>query len=140
MKVVTVWKGGRAFTAVGDSGYEINMDATEEAGGAGQGATPAEALLSALAGCIGIDVTMILRPHLDKISKIELITEGTRKEELPKGFTEMEITFVVNGDIDSKKVWRAIHLGEEKYCTVSDSLKADVRFKLILNGEEQEEV
>ncbi|MCT1902428.1 OsmC family protein [Oceanobacillus sojae] len=138
MKVVTTWNGGRAFTAVGDSGYEVNMDATEEAGGAGKGATPAEVLLSALAGCIGIDVTMILRPHLDKISKIELITDGTRKEELPKGFTAMEITFIIDGDIDSKKVWRAIHLGEEKYCTVSDSVKADVQFKLILNGEEQE--
>ncbi|UUI03742.1 OsmC family protein [Oceanobacillus jeddahense] len=138
MKVVTTWKGGRAFTAVGDSGYEVNMDATEDAGGAGNGATPAEALLSSLAGCIGIDVTMILRPHLDKITKIELITEGIRKEELPKGFTGMEITFMVDGDIDRKKVWRAIHLGEEKYCMVADSLKADVKFKLILNGKEQE--
>ncbi|WP_152655714.1 OsmC family protein [Oceanobacillus sp. CFH 90083] len=138
MKVVTTWNGGRAFSAVGASGFEINMDATEEAGGTGKGATPAETLLSALAGCIGIDVTMILRPHLDKITKIELITEGTRKEELPKGFTGMEITFIVDGEIDSKKVWRAIHLGEEKYCTVSDSIKADVQFKLILNGKEQE--
>lgn len=138
MKVVTTWNGGRAFTAVGNSGYKINMDATEDSGGAGKGATPAETLLSALAGCIGIDVTMILRPHLDKITKIELETEGTRKEELPKGFTGMEITFVVDGNIDSKKVWRAIHLGEEKYCTVSDSIKADVQFRLILNGEEQE--
>ncbi|MFD1413230.1 OsmC family protein [Oceanobacillus jeddahense] len=138
MKVVTTWKGGRAFTAVGDSGYEVNMDAIEDAGGAGNGATPAEALLSSLAGCIGIDVTMILRPHLDKITKIELITEGIRKEELPKGFTGMEITFMVDGDIDRKKVWRAIHLGEEKYCMVADSLKADVKFKLILNGKEQE--
>ena len=32
MKVRTEWHGQRAFTAVGDSGYEINMDATEAYG------------------------------------------------------------------------------------------------------------
>ena len=136
MKVITKWTGGRAFTAVGDSGYDINMDATELYGGLGKGATPTEMLLGALAGCIGIDVTMILRPHLEKINKIEIITDGTRKEEAPKGFTAFDVTFVIDGDIDSKKVWRAIRLGKEKYCSVSDSLKADVTFKLILNGEE----
>lgn len=137
MKVVTKWTGGRAFTAVGDSGYDINMDATELYGGLGKGATPTEMLLGALAGCIGIDVTMILRPYLDKVDKIEIITEGTRKEEAPKGFIAYDVTFVVDGDIDTKRVWRAIRLGKEKYCSVSDSLKADVVFKLILNGEEE---
>ena len=138
MKVMTTWTGGRAFTAVGDSGYAINMDATELYGGLGKGATPTEMLLGAVAGCIGIDVTMILRPHLEKISKIEIVTDGTRKEEPPKGFTAIEVTFIIEGDIDSKKVWRAIRLGKEKYCSVSDSLKAVVQFKLVLNGEEQE--
>jgi putative redox protein len=136
MKVMTTWTGGRAFTAVGDSGYDINMDATELYGGLGKGATPTEMLLGAVAGCIGIDVTMILRPYLDKVSKIEIVTDGTRKEEAPKGFIAIEVTFIVEGDIESRKVWRAIRLGKEKYCTVSDSLKADVKFKLILNGEE----
>ncbi|MEK3908063.1 OsmC family protein [Oceanobacillus sp. FSL W7-1309] len=136
MKVTTTWTGGRAFESVGDSGYATYMDATEAYGGLGKGATPTEMLLGSLAGCIGIDVTMILRPHLEKITKIEIITDGTRKEKAPKGFTAIEVTFIVDGDIDSKKVWRAINLGEEKYCSVSDSLKAKIDFKLILNGKE----
>ncbi len=137
MKVKTTWTSGRAFTAVGDSGYDINMDATEAYGGLGRGATPTEMLLASLAGCIGIDVTMILRPHLDKIERLEIETDGTRKEEAPKGFTNIVVTFAVDGDIDSKKVWRAINLGEEKYCSVSDSLSANISFRLLLNGEEQ---
>ncbi|MFC4023638.1 OsmC family protein [Oceanobacillus longus] len=137
MKVTTTWTGGRAFEAIGDSGYAINMDATEAYGGLGKGATPTEMLLGSLAGCIGIDVTMILRPYLDKVDKIEIETNGTRKEEAPKGFTAIEVTFTIDGDIDSKKVWRAIHLGEEKYCSVSDSLSGEISFRLILNGEEQ---
>lgn len=136
MKVHTKWLGQRAFTAVGDSGYEMKMDATEAYGGEGNGVTPTEMLLASVAGCIGIDVTMILRPHLDSIEKLEIETDGTRKEELPKGFTSIEITFKIDGDIDSKKIWRAIDLGKEKYCAVSDSLKATVNFRLILNGAE----
>lgn len=136
MQVKTVWDGGKAFTAIGDTGYEMKIDVPEEFGGLGKGATPAEMLVGALSGCIGIDVTMILRPHLEKIERIELITDGTRAEALPKGFTAMDITFIIDGDIDSKKVWRAIRLGNDKYCTVAASLKADVHYKLILNGEE----
>lgn len=137
MIVRTKWNGQRAFTAAGDSGYEINMDATEAYGGEGNGVTPTEMLLASVAGCIGIDVTMILRHNLPSIQKLEIITDGTRKEEPPKGFTSILITFVIDGDIDSKRIWRAIDLGKEKYCTVTDSLKAVITFKLILNGEEQ---
>lgn len=137
MRVITKWAGGRAFTAVGDSGYEIRMDATKAYGGREKGATPTEMLLGSLAGCIGIDVTMILKPYLDKINHIEIVTHGLRAEETPKEFTDIEVTFNINGEITPKKVWRAIRLGEEKYCTVSASLKANIFYKLILNGVEQ---
>ncbi|PJN89329.1 OsmC family protein [Bacillus sp. mrc49] len=137
MKVVTKWGGQRAFTAVGDSGYEVNMDATPAYGGEGKGCTPTEMLLASLAGCIGIDVTMILKPYLSSIDRLEIETDGTRKEELPKGFTSIVVTFMIDGQVDSKRIWRAINLGKEKYCAVSDSLKADISFRLILNGEEQ---
>jgi putative redox protein len=137
MIVRTKWTGQRAFTAVGDSGYEINMDATEAYRGEGKGVTPTEMLLASVAGCIGIDVTMILRHYLPSIRNLEIITDGTRKEEQPKGFTSITITFMIDGDVDSKRIWRAIDLGKEKYCAVSDSLKADITFKLVLNGEKQ---
>ncbi|MGE6376126.1 OsmC family protein [Peribacillus muralis] len=140
MKVVTKWTGQRAFTAVGDSGYEVNMDATPAYGGEGKGCTPTEMLLASLAGCIGIDVTMILKPYLSSVDRLEIETDGTRKEELPKGFTSIVVTFMIDGQVDSKRIWRAINLGKEKYCAVSDSLKADISFRLILNGEEQTKI
>lgn len=36
MQIKTVWNGGKAFTAIGDTGYEMNMDVTEEFGGEGK--------------------------------------------------------------------------------------------------------
>ena len=137
MKVLTKWHGQRAFTAMGDSGYEVKMDATPTYGGEGNGVTPTEMLLASLAGCIGIDVTMILKPYLSKIEKLEIETDGTRKEDLPKGFTSIVVTFNIDGDVKSDRIWRAIELGKTKYCAVSDTLKADISFRLILNGEEQ---
>lgn len=136
MQIKAKWQGGRAFTAVGPTGYPMTMDATANYGGEGKAATPTEMLLASLAGCIGIDVTMILKPHLDDIENIEITVDGERREELPTAFTAATLTFVVDGNITPKKVWRAIHLGEEKYCAVSASLKAEITYKLILNGEE----
>lgn len=136
MKIVAKWKGGRAFEAIGASGYPIEMDATENYGGDGKAPTPTEMLLSALAGCIGIDVTMILKRYLDQITNLEIEVDGTRREEKPTAFTAAHLIFKVDGDIDAHKIWRAIKLGEEKYCAVSASLKATITHSLILNGEE----
>ncbi|WP_342600807.1 OsmC family protein [Psychrobacillus sp. FSL H8-0483] len=138
MEIKAIWQGGRAFEAKGPSGYPMTMDATPTYGGEGKAPTPTEMLLSALAGCIGIDITMILKPHLEKIQFIEITVAGTRREEMPTAFTAAELLFDVKGDIDAKKVIRAIKLGEEKYCAVSASLKADITHRLILNGEEIE--
>lgn len=136
MEIKAKWTGGRAFEAVGPSGHMMRMDATEKYGGDNSAPTPTEMLLSALAGCIGIDVTMILKPHLDKITRLEIDVVGTRREEMPTAFTAATIQFTVDGDIDAKKVWRAINLGHEKYCAVSASLKAEVTHTLILNGDQ----
>lgn len=138
MEVKAIWQGGRAFEAKGPSGYPMSMDATANYGGEGQAPTPTEMLLSSLAGCIGIDVTMILKPHLERIESIEITVVGSRREELPTAFTAAALLFDVKGDIDAKKVVRAIKLGEEKYCAVSASLKADISYRLVLNGEEIE--
>ena len=46
------------------------MDATENYGGDGKGLTPMELILVGVAGCIGIDVTMLLGKNLEKIKKL----------------------------------------------------------------------
>lgn len=58
------------------------MDATENYGGDGQGLTPMELILVGVARCIGIDVTMLLGKNLENISKIDIQTEGLRREEM----------------------------------------------------------
>ena len=112
------------------------MDATENYGGDGQGLTPMELILAGVAGCIGIDVTMLLGKNLENITNIDIQTEGSRREEMPKYFTEIKTTFIVEGEIDTQRFWKAIRLGHKKYCAVSASLKPEITYYLILNGEE----
>lgn len=135
MIVKTTWNRGRKFTAVGDSGFEVNMDATPAYGGLGEGATPTEILLASLAGCIGIDATMVLNRQLENITHLEIETEGIREEEPPKAFTSINVTFHITGEVKASRIWRAIELSEEKYCTVSNSLSATITYDVVLNGE-----
>ena len=135
MIVDTTWLHQRKFVSTCPSGFKLKMDATEKYGGLGEGLTPMELILAGVAGCIGIDVTMILKRHLEQINKLHIRTEGVRHKELPTKFTEIKVTFDVEGEIDAYRVWRAIRLGHQKYCAVSASLTAEMQHFLILNGE-----
>lgn len=138
MIVTTTWNKGRKFTSAGDSGFELNMDATPAYGGLGEGATPTEMLLASLAGCMGIDAAMILNRHLENITHMEIMTEGIRETDPPKSFKAIQVTFVIEGDVKEDRIWRALRLSEEKYCTVSNSLKAEITYDVVLNGQKCE--
>lgn len=138
MKVSTIWKGKRMFDSTGPSGYSVGMDATPKYGGNGEGMTPMELLLAGLGGCMGIDITMILDRFLPEITRLEIEADGTRKEANPSGFTAIDLYFHIDGNVPDYRLWKAILMAEEKYCAVSDSLKAEIHPHLILNGVEVE--
>jgi putative redox protein len=81
---------------------------------------------------------MILDKYLPSIRRIEIETAGIRSEEAPKGFTSIDLIFKVDGDIPDYRIWKAIELGASQYCSVAASLKADIRYRLVLNGLESE--
>lgn len=131
----TKWQGDFVFSAMGQGGHTLTMDAHHGVGHE-QGLLPMQALLGALAGCVGMDVIMILRSRLQEIRSIEIVTEGEKRRNPPKEFLSIVVTFFVEGDIDAEKVLHAIEVSGEKYCPVAHSLKADVRYRLMLNGKE----
>lgn len=137
-EVTAIWEGKRVFKATGPSGFPIRMDATELYGGDHSGNTPMELLLAGLIGCMGIDVTMILDRMRQPIDSLQMKAEGHRKETLPTGFHAIDLSFYVSGKVTAAKLWRAILLGKKKYCAVSDSLNAEIRLHLYLNGQKAE--
>ncbi len=136
MKVNTKWQGDISFESTADvSGHTVRMDARKEAGGSGSAPSPMEMVLHGVAGCMGIDMCVIMRHHMDKVENLELELDGKRAETEPKRFTDVEITVKVEGDVPPKTLNRALKLSHEKYCSAVNSLNADFTVKAVLNGE-----
>ncbi|RIV28823.1 OsmC family peroxiredoxin [Alicyclobacillaceae bacterium I2511] len=134
MQVTAQWEGKRRFTTTGPSGHTITMDSKREDGGDDSGARPMELLLMGLIGCTGIDVSLILERMREPLEELNIEAVGMRREEKPQAYTNIHLIYKVKGDLEAKKIWRAIRLSEEKYCSASASLVAPITTELILNG------
>lgn len=132
--VTTKWLGQRHFQVDGPSGNTIYIDARREEGGTGQGNRPMELLLMGIVGCTGIDIATILERMRVNAESLQIEASGTRREEHPKGYTEIHLTYQIEGDVPPAKAWRAIRLSEEKYCSAIASVSATVVPHLVLNG------
>lgn len=138
MKVTTKWQGDISFESIGEnSGHSVTMDAKKEAGGSGSAPSPMEMILHGVAGCMGIDMCVIMRHHMDKISNLELVLDGERAETDPKSYTNVEILVKIDGDVPRKTARRAVDLSLDKYCSAVNSLNAEVSAVLELNGEKE---
>jgi putative redox protein len=92
----------------------------------GAGATPMEALLVALGGCTGMDVASILAKMRQPLEEFWLEVNGQTAAEHPQRYTNLQVVYHFKGDLDEKKVRRAIELSETKYCRVEATLRPAV--------------
>src|SRR5579871_5777853 len=106
----------RQFAATSGSGHHMLLDDT--AGGTGP--KPIELVAVGLAGCTAFDVITILRQKFhQKITGYQVKAECDQAERPPQVFTAVRIHHIVTGyDVDATAVEQAIHLSEEKYCSV----------------------
>jgi putative redox protein len=115
------WKGKMSFQATAKSGQNFLMDAYPESGGDGQGPTPLETLLSALAGCTGIDIISILAKKRQEVTsyRIEVSAERAPEGIWPRPFISIHLKHILTGvNLDGGAVEAAIKLSDEKYCSV----------------------
>ncbi|WP_026905808.1 OsmC family protein [Paucisalibacillus globulus] len=134
MEMNVKWDGKMAFTGFAPSGHELKMDAAETVGGENTGARPTELLLSAVAGCTGIDIISILTKMRLNPTSFQMDISGDRADEHPKKFTKVNIHYALQGDLPEDKVVRAIELSMDKYCSVSHSLSAEITASYSING------
>ncbi len=115
------WLGGGAFLGKNAKGATVQVGTFGEK----PGVSPMEFILVGLAGCTGVDIVDILQKKRQPLKALKVIVRGNRREEYPKIFSEIEVTYLVWGDgIDPKAVERAIELSEKKYCSVSAMLQS----------------
>ena len=101
-------------------GHKLILDAGKENGGDDTGPRPKVLMLTALAGCTGMDVVSILKKMRVEIEDLQIIVEGDMTEEHPKYYERMHVIYQFKGkDLPMEKLEKAVGLSEEKYCGVS---------------------
>ncbi|MFK7986501.1 MAG: OsmC family protein [Sandaracinaceae bacterium] len=126
--------GTAAFEAEAGSGGTLVLDGTPKIGGEGKGMRPMELLVTALAGCAAMDVVSILAKQKEPLEDLTIEVEAARKDAVPAKLESAHLRFTATGDVNPKKLERAVRLSVEKYCSVKDSLDPNlpVTFETIL--------
>ena len=123
MKSTVKYLDGMAFDATTGSGHKVQLDSSPDVGGSDRGSRPMELMLASLGGCTAMDVVSILVKMRQPLESFSVEVSGVRAEEHPKRFTSLEVVYRLKGDLDERKVERAIQLSEERYCSVEATLK-----------------
>lgn len=122
------WTGeGLVFRGGPDGGPELTLDSDGE-----RGLSSTQMLLAALAGCMAVDVQLILEKSRVAVDALEVEAVGERAPDPPRRFLAIRLTYRVSGPAegDQAKLQRAIDLSRDKYCSVLHSLAPDIDFDL----------
>ncbi len=133
-KATLRWDRDLIFAGSTDAGYDIEFDANAQ-----WGCKPTEALLLSLAGCMGIDIVMILKKMRVQLASFKMDLVGERNPSPPQYYKAIEIVLHLGGkNLDPSKVDRAISLSKTTYCSVYNSLRRDLELTVRYELEEME--
>jgi len=115
-----VWARDLKFGATsGSTAIVIDGDGSD-------GPSPMQMLGEAIAGCMAIDVVMILQKGRHPVEGLRVSFTGHRAPEPPRRYTDMLLTFHVTGNVPTTAIERAIDLSRQTYCSVFHSLRQDI--------------
>ena len=118
------WDGkGLVFRGGADGGPEVTIDSDSVAG-----ASPTELLLLSLAGCMGVDVVLILGKSRVPLDSLVVEVSGDRAETEPRRFESIRLLYRLSGpgQEHESRLQRAIDLSRDKYCSVLHSLDPSI--------------
>jgi putative redox protein len=114
------WEGGTVLSCrSGDVKVTLDWDSRT-------GASPVQALVFALAGCMATDVVLVLEKGRQPLRGLLARVRAERAKDPPRRLLRVDIRFTVQGDIPGDKVERAIRLSRETYCSVWHSMAQDI--------------
>ena len=122
------WSGeGLVFHGGPDEGVRVVVDSDGV-----KGQTPTQLLLMSLAGCMAVDVLMILEKSRVPVASLEVEAIGERAEVVPKRFHSIRLLYRLSGPSEEHqtKLDRAIALSRDKYCSVLHTLDPEIDFDL----------
>jgi putative redox protein len=134
-KTTVTWKEDLAFDVELD-GHHFMVDADKQFGGKDRGPKPKPLLLSAVAGCTGMDVASLLTKMKMPFDSFALEVEGELAEDHPKVYTDIVVRYIFTGSqLDRDKIEKSVKLSLDKYCAVHAMLSrsANLRHEIVLN-------
>jgi putative redox protein len=115
-----VWAGDLRFGATsGSTAIVIDSDAAA-------GPSPMQLVAEGLAGCMAIDVVLILTKGRHPLKGLRVTFSGERAPQPPRRYTRVALSFHITGDVPAAAVERAIALSRETYCSVWHTLRQDI--------------
>ena len=105
-------------------GHQLVLDSSAKAGG-----SPVDLMMTALCGCIAMDVAYTLTKGRHEYRSMHTRLIAQRSAEIPHRVTAATIHFTIAGTAPAAAVQRAIQLSHDKYCSVSNSLRTDIDFR-----------
>jgi putative redox protein len=130
-KVRLQWTGNEMeYLGSSEIGPGIIIDGRSQ-----KGPGPMDSLLLALAGCMAVDVQVILERSRVPMTGLEVEVVGERADTHPKHYTRVRMVYRVEGPQEEHqaKLDRAISLSRESFCSVLHSLRPDIEIEIEVN-------
>jgi putative redox protein len=134
MNVAVEWNSGLQFKGmIGE--HEVLMDTVRPLGN-DTAASPKQLLLMAVCGCSGMDVISLLKKHKQNVESFSMFTHPKAKDTQPKIYTDLHISYELEGEIDPKIALESVQLSMTKYCSVSAMVSKVVKitYTVEVNG------
>jgi putative redox protein len=119
IEATAIWSDHERFIGSATSRHSIVMDVGAEK----TANSPMELVLIALCGCTASDVVGILRKKRERFRGLEVHAQAERAQGYPAVYTEIKLTYRVDGPVSRKAMEDAVRLSKEKYCSVSAMLE-----------------
>jgi putative redox protein len=135
IEINTVWKGNMQLETENPGG-KFMIDASPDDGGQGDGFRPKALMLSALAGCSGLDIAMLIKKMRLSVDNFEIKTKANLTDEHPKYYDKVWVSYHFYGkDLDRDKLQKIVDLSVDKYCGVMEMFRkfADVSVEVVLH-------
>ena len=128
-----VWHEHFRFTGSDSRGKPVAIDAHMD----GKGAKPSDLLPISLAACTAYDIVNILYKQRQDLKELEATMESVQDPDPPWTFHRIAIRYVARGRIDPVKAQKALELSEQKYCSISATLRPVVELSFQIEVEEE---
>jgi putative redox protein len=120
------WIKGKMMAGTDSTGHSIVIGRSPDNPDEFFGMKPSDLLLLAAASCAAYDVIEILHKQREPMRELKVTVAGEQIPEPPSTFTRIHLHYVVHGKVDPLHLEKAIHLSEDKYCSVISTLRLGV--------------